>query len=331
VFLSFVVINIRVQALYKLGKPGFFPDFLYLTQICIFVIDTHTFLWHFLLSPAKVLLMVNKQTKEQDKPQDPRFEKLKDVTLIICTPCYGGVVTEAYAQGMFTLAGIASQYGIGVGYATIANESLVTRARNELVHAFLQNTKATHMMFIDADIKFDPKSIVRMLLADQDVVVGAYPLKTLNWESVVDKARYSDMAAQDAAKEAAMYVINVHKPDPEMVGKQVDVQIKNGLLEVYDAGTGFMLMKRHVLEKMIENYPDTMYYSDKDMTEDLEKRKRYALFDTMIDSDKRYLSEDYTFCRRWQELDGKIYLDVNTTLSHIGTYTFVGNGLVKPK
>jgi hypothetical protein len=331
VFLSFVVINVRVQALYKLGKPGYFPDFLYLTQICIFVIDTHTFLWHFLLSPAKVLLMVNKQTKEQDKPQDPRFEKLKDVTLIICTPCYGGVVTEAYAQGMFTLAGIASQYGIGVGYATIANESLVTRARNELVHAFLQNTKATHMMFIDADIKFDPKSIVRMLLADQDVVVGAYPLKTLNWESVVDKARYSDMAAQDAAKEAAMYVINVHKPDPEMVGKQVDVQIKNGLLEVYDAGTGFMLMKRHVLEKMIENYPDTMYYSDKDMTEDLEKRKRYALFDTMIDSDKRYLSEDYTFCRRWQELDGKIYLDVNTTLSHIGTYTFVGNGLVKPK
>lgn len=330
-FLSFVVINVRVQALYKLGKPGYFPDFLYLTQICIFVIDTHTFLWHFLLSPAKVLLMVNKQTKEQDKPQDPRFEKLKDVTLIICTPCYGGVVTEAYAQGMFTLAGIASQYGIGVGYATIANESLVTRARNELVHAFLQNTKATHMMFIDADIKFDPKSIVRMLLADQDVVVGAYPLKTLNWESVVDKARYSDMAAQDAAKEAAMYVINVHKPDPEMVGKQVDVQIKNGLLEVYDAGTGFMLMKRHVLEKMIENYPDTMYYSDKDMTEDLEKRKRYALFDTMIDSDKRYLSEDYTFCRRWQELDGKIYLDVNTTLSHIGTYTFVGNGLVKPK
>ena len=90
--------------------------------------------------------MVKKQTKEQDKPQDPRFEKLKDVTLIICTPCYGGVVTEAYAQGMFTLAGIASQYGIGVGYATIANESLVTRARNELVHAFLQNTKATHMM-----------------------------------------------------------------------------------------------------------------------------------------------------------------------------------------
>ena len=277
--------------------------------------------------------MATKQTKDQDKPQDPRFEKLKEVTLVICTPCYGGVVTEAYAQGMFTLAGIASQYGIGVGYATIANESLVTRARNELVHAFLQNTKATHMMFIDADIKFDPKSIVRMLLADQDVVVGAYPLKTLNWESVVEKSRYdySEFTAQSAAVEAAMYVINVHKPDPEMVGKQVDVQVKNGLLEVYDAGTGFMLMKRHVLEKMIENYPDTMYYSDKDMTEELEKRKRFALFDTMIDSDKRYLSEDYTFCRRWQELGGKIYLDVNTTLSHIGSYTFVGRSIVKPK
>lgn len=275
--------------------------------------------------------MATKQIKDQDKPEDPRFEKLKDVTLIVCTPCYGGVVTEGYAQAMFSLSGICAQYGIGVGYATIANESLVTRARNELVNAFLLNTKATHMMFIDADIKFDPRSIVRMLVADQDVVVGAYPLKTLNWESVVEKSRNSDLTAQDAAKEASMYVINVHKPDQEMVGKQVDVQIVNGLLEVYDAGTGFMLMKRHVLEKMIENYPDTMYYSDKDMTEDSEKRKRYALFDTMIDSDKRYLSEDYTFCRRWQELGGKIYLDVNTHLSHIGTYTFVGNNLVKPK
>ena len=275
--------------------------------------------------------MAKKQTKDQDKPEDPRLEKLKDVTLIICTPCYGGVVTEGYAQAMFSLSGVCAQYGIGVGYATIANESLVTRARNELVHAFLQNTKATHMMFIDADIKFDPRSIVRMLLADQDVVVGAYPLKTLNWETVVDKSKNSNLTAQDAPKEASMYVINVHKPDSEMVGKQVDVQIVNGLLEVYDAGTGFMLMKRHVLEKMMEAYPDTMYYSDKDMTEDVEKRKRYALFDTMIDSDKRYLSEDYTFCRRWQELDGKIHLDVNTHLSHIGTYTFVGNNLVKPK
>jgi hypothetical protein len=232
---------------------------------------------------------------------------------------------------MFTLSGICSQYGIGVGYATIANESLVTRARNELVHAFLQNTSATHMMFIDADIKFDPKSVIRMLMADEDVVVGAYPLKTLNWDSVIASARTSELTAKDAPKEASMYVINVHKPDSEMVGKQVDVQIVNGLLEVYDAGTGFMLMKRHVLEKMIENYPDTMYYSDKDLTEDVEKRKRYALFDTMIDDDKRYLSEDYTFCRRWQALDGKIYLDVNTHLSHIGTYTFVGNSFVKPK
>jgi len=327
VFFSFVVIKIRVQILYKVGKSGYFPDFLYLTEICLFVLNTPTLLWHIELLPDKVFPM----TKDQDKPNDPRFEKLKDVTLIICTPCYGGVVTEAYAQAMFTLSGIAAQYGVGVGYATIANESLVTRARNELVHAFLQNTKATHMMFIDADIKFDPKSIIRMLIADEDVVVGAYPLKTLNWESVVEKARYSDIAAQDAAKEAAMYVINVHKPDPDMVGKTVDVQIKNGLLEVYDAGTGFMLMKRHVLEKMMEAYPDTMYYSDKDMSEELSKRKRFALFDTMIDDDKRYLSEDYTFCRRWQALGGKIYLDVNTNLSHIGTYTFAGNSIVKPK
>lgn len=267
----------------------------------------------------------------QDKPQvNPSLEKIKGKKLMICTPCYGGVVTESYAQAMFSLPILCAQVGVSVGFMTIANESLVTRARNELVNGFMK-TDSDYLMFIDADIKFDPKSVIRMMTADKDIVVGAYPLKSLDWQKITSEAKKEDITADKLAEAAAMYVINVHKPDSSMVGKTVDVEIKNGLLEVYDAGTGFMLIKRNVIESMIKEFPETLYYSDKDVTLTLEQNTRYALFDTLIDEDKRYLSEDYTFCRRWQKLGGKIYLDVNTVLGHIGSYTFKGNSLVKPK
>lgn len=267
----------------------------------------------------------------QDKPQiNPILEKVKGKKIVIATPCYGGMINEGYAQSLFTLPMFLAQHQVASGYITIANESLVTRARNELVHAFLQ-TDGTHLMFIDADIKFDPKSIIRMLGADKDVVVGAYPLKQLDWDKIITAAKEERITPQQAAREAAMYVINVFKPDAEKVGKTVDVNIVNGLLEVYDAGTGFMLIKREVLERMIKAYPETKYYSDKDVTLTKEQNTRYALFDTIIDEDRRYLSEDYTFCRRWQKLEGKIHLDVNTVLDHVGTFTFKGNYIVKPK
>lgn len=264
-------------------------------------------------------------------PQEAKLELVKNSVIVVATPCYGGMVTEAYSQSMFNLVSTSFQYQFALGYTTIANESLVTRARNELVATFLTNKKATHLMFIDADIRFDPKSIVRMIAADKDVVVGAYPLKTLEWEKVAEASSRGPLTYSEAIKQATNYVINVQQPDKEMVGKTVDVQVVEGLIEVWDAGTGFMLIKREVLEKMVEAYPETLYYSDKDMTASLETRKRWALFDTMIDEDKRYLSEDYTFCRRWQKLGGKIHLDVNTVLDHIGTYTFKGRSIVNPK
>ena len=270
--------------------------------------------------------------KDQDKPEDPRLKKLQGMRLIIATPCYGGQVTEKYAQSMFNLVSTANKYGVTLGYLTLANESLITRGRNELVSTFMRDTTGTHLMFIDADIAFNPNDVIRMLLADEDIVAGAYPLKIYDWNAASGVATlYPNAGPEEIQASAIQYVINVHKPDPELVGKQVDVQIVNGLLEVWDAGTGFMLMKRGVIEDMISAYPETRYFSDKDMTLPVELRERYALFDTMIDEDGRYLSEDYTFCRRWQHIGGKIHLEINTVLDHIGTVTFQGRSVVKPK
>ena len=257
-------------------------------------------------------------------------ERLKGTQLVVCTPCYGGNVNERYVQSMFTLVAMCQLYGVGLSLVTMANESLVTRARNELVNNFLAlGDKATHMMFIDADISFRPNHVIEMLLADKEIVTGAYPLKEIMWPAVQNLLKEKPNATLDEVEKVAVpYVINVSKPDPNKVGQKESVNVVNGLIEVYDAGTGFMLMKRDVLLKMIEAYPETRYYTDRDMTVPKEQRVRYALFDTLIDEDGRYLSEDYTFCRRWQAIDGKIYLAVNVALDHVGTHIFKGRSIV---
>ena len=273
--------------------------------------------------------MADKKKKQNATPESAPTQKI-EVRLAVATPCSGGQVTEGYLQSMFGLVAACMELRVPIMLLTISNESLITRGRNELVNQFLK-TNCTHLMFIDADIQFQPDDVIKMLKNNVDMVAGSYPLKTIAWDQIKDMqdAKGGKASVEDLMHSAFQTVINVSKPDPEKVGKSETVQIINGMVEVYDVGTGFMLIKRHVIEKMIEAYPETLFYHDKDLSLPLEERARYALFDVMIDEDKRYLSEDYTFCRRWQKLGGKVMLNVGVKLNHIGTYTFRGPDIIR--
>jgi hypothetical protein len=117
--------------------------------------------------------------------------------------------------------------------------------------------------------------------------------------------------------------------DPNKIGsslvmnfKYANTPVLNGFTEVLDGPTGFMLIKRHVFEQMEAKYPELMCQNDH-QNRDLETY--HACFDCMIDPvSRRYLSEDYAFCRRWQQMDGKIFADVTTTLGHVGNIRFHG-------
>jgi hypothetical protein len=240
---------------------------------------------------------------------------------MIATPCYGGLVHEPYLRGMTSLAGSAGNYDMQVNMATVINESLITRARNELVK-FLTMTDCTHLFFIDADIAFSAEDVYRILLHDKDVVVGAYPLKKIRWDQINPSIAKTPAELQRMATD---YVINIRFANDEQA-RTGQVPVVNGLIEVHDAGTGFMCIKRHVIEKMIDAYPETHYIKEpKHVFINGDDGKRWALFDTMIDDDNRYLSEDYTFCRRWQKLGGTIWLDPQVVLAHVGTYTYEGH------
>jgi hypothetical protein len=257
------------------------------------------------------------QNKMEVKLEDLRKEKI-----FIATPCYGGQLTEAYFRSTIRLLTFCNQHQIPIAFGTIANESLVTRARNVLVAYFLQSD-FTRLMFIDADIEFQVEDVIKLIAHNKEVAVGAYPKKGVNWQRIRESVRLKDegYSDQQIASFGSDYAINFKFLNRDT--KQI--AIENGLIRLHDGATGFMMIKREVIDKMIVHYPELKYNNDLNTPPELNPHF-YAFFDTMIDpKDKRYLSEDYTFSRRWQDMGGEIWLDPSISLNHYGSFNFQGN------
>lgn len=251
---------------------------------------------------------------------------LRNKHIFIATPCYGGQIGEPYFRSMMRFAIMCNKYDIKYTISTLANESLITRGRNTLTSFFMENKDATHLFFIDADIEFNPEDILRMVAYDKPIVVGAYPKKAINWDSIIKASRNNLEETPDTIEgHSSNYVVNFDflkdkdgKPKPQ-------VQVVDNLVKLKDGGTGFMCIKKEVVQQMFDKHADLKYVNDINVDPKFEPFM-YALFDCIIDPDsRRYLSEDYTFCRRWQDMGGDVWLDPRTALNHVGHYTFRGN------
>jgi len=262
-----------------------------------------------------------------------QIDFLKGKRVMVATPCYGGMTTSLFTQSILNLQSECAKYKIDMTLLTIANESLVTRARNDLVYHFLKHSdtkgKYDYLMFIDADIQFHGDHVIRLLVHNKDVVTGAYPKKVINYNNIENMALTVDKLVNMTTE----YSINAKVTDPEMA-RQGKIRLVSGLIEVLDAGTGFMLIKRDVFTKLANAFPEIKYTRDMtalmhDGSVDNTIEEQYAYFDTSIDEDSgRYLSEDYTFCRRWQKIGGQIWTDPEIVLNHVGTHTFRGRKLI---
>lgn len=253
------------------------------------------------------------------------LEEVRKSKFFIATPCYGGQLMEPYFRSTVKLMTFFNQHQIPLAFGTIANESLVTRARNVLLAYFL-NSDYTHLLFIDADIEFQVDDVLKLYAADRDVIVGAYPKKGVAWQRIKDNMQAADTTKPFTDKEIAAYGSD-YAINFKFVNKESKtVAVDNGLIKLHDAGTGFMMIKREAILKLLKAYPELKYNNDVTINNNQVNDHFYALFDTMIDPvDKRYLSEDYTFCRRWQEIGGDIWLDPTISLNHYGSFCFQGN------
>jgi len=254
------------------------------------------------------------------------LEEMRKNKFFIATPCYGGQLLEPYFRSTIKMMTFFNQHQIPLAFGTIANESLVTRARNVLLAYFL-SSDYTHLMFIDADIEFNFEDVLKLYAHDKDVVVGAYPKKGVAWSRIKDNILDpSNIGKQQSDRELAAfgsdYAINFKFVDKN----SKSISIQNGLIPLLDAGTGFMMIKREAILRMLAHYPELKYNNDVQINNASLNDHFYALFDTMIDPvDRRYLSEDYTFCRRWQAMGGDIWLDYSISLNHFGHFCFQGN------
>jgi hypothetical protein len=239
----------------------------------------------------------------------------KRPSLMIATPMYGGMCTGHYVQGLLLTMQKMREIGVNVAWCQIMNESLITRARNELARVFLESTH-DYLMFIDADIGFDGDAIAQLMLADKDIVCGIYPKKEVNWDSI---ERAASAGKQGLADYAGAFVFN-------MIGDHNAESDEQGLIEVRHGGTGFMFIKRGVFEHLAPHVPTYRVSSfQHPETGEYDKPLTHEFFATSIDASGALLSEDYHFCELWRDHGGKIHAQPFIRLNHVGTHIFGGD------
>jgi len=228
-------------------------------------------------------------SEQQQQQIQVNVDYLRTTRVHICMPCYGGMLTESTFMSYIKWANTCRQLGIDWTMETMTNESLISRARNTLVAKFLANPDSTHLMFIDADIGWEPWHLLVMLNRQVDVIGGLYPMKTLPVKWVVN--------GFDGAEEG-----------------------EDGLQEVSKTGTGFMLVKRDVFEKLNAHPAVKPFNNDIGLPKELDQHLR-TYYDTAV-RENRYYSEDWTFCENWRDIGGKIWVDKRVLLKHTGSYVF---------
>jgi hypothetical protein len=229
--------------------------------------------------------------------------------ILIGTPAIGGQLSSLYTSSVLQFQKACLQGGeIDFNVLVPGVDSLITRARQDIVARFLEIPEATHLLFIDADIGFEPEQVFRLLRFDSEIAAALYPHQRTGLEG-----------RSPSESDSLAYAYEGEDP-----GHAV---FKNGFMKVRYAGTGFMLIKRSVFLDMIKRHPELNYSSAVLMDDPLSQSPfRYALFNCLLDEKTGvYLSEDASFCRRWTDMGGEIWADTESRLQHVGRVPVQGD------
>ena len=233
----------------------------------------------------------------------------------LATPCYGGVLTLHFMHSVLALQSACAERGIGLEIDLMGGDALITRARSRLAARFLAHPEATHILFCDNDIGFRPENVFRLLEADKAIVAAVCPMKMVDW----NRARIAAKAdAPDLMAASLGYVVRF------LPTADNSVKVENGFAQVAYGGTGFLMIRRQAMQAISDAHPELRAKMG-DMGDRL-AAEAPMIFETMIEPETgQYLSEDYAFCRRWHDLGGEIWADVEARLTHVGPTAFTGS------
>lgn len=243
--------------------------------------------------------------------QDPGAQPF----IYLATPCYGGMVNLHFMTSVLALQEACRARGVGLYVDLIGGDALITRARSRLAARFLAHGQATHLLFCDADIGFAPQNVFRLLDTGQPVIGGVYPMKHIDWERARTAAKAD---APDLMAASLGYVVRF------IPTADHSVEVVNGIAKVSYVGTGFLMMRREALQRLVDSHPELRAKMG-DMGDRLAD-EAVMVFETMIEPETgQYLSEDYAFCRRWRDLGGEIWADMEARLTHVGHAAYSGS------
>ena len=216
--------------------------------------------------------------------------------------CYNHTCNTEWMMSILKLLNSAKETGLNMSFYPIFFESLVSRARNAAVAHFLEDEENTHLLFIDSDIIFKPEDVYRLIQADKEVIAGIYPKKYIVWDRLKEN------------------------PNDERVDFPIDGEIKvtdDNFIKSEYLPTGFLLIKREAILKLIEQHPELKYKNDIDGYMGGEDNF-YNLFNAGI-RNGIYESEDWGFCSLWKESGGQVLIHPDINLKHVGWHEYSGN------
>jgi len=233
-----------------------------------------------------------------------------DLHLVIGTPMYGGMCTSEYTDSLLKLSESCNKSGVKLTTIFLGNESLIQRGRNTIAHHFMNLPDATHLLFIDADIKFRVEDIVKMIKADKEPIIGPVALKGYNWEQIRMAALAGD---DDIGRTGGVFNINT-LPGIEMENEETPFEIEHG-------GNAFMLIRRDCLQAL---EPQTPIYTNggRSLPDGVEIKDYFRV---EINKDTNHLlSEDYFFCHSYRQIGGKVWCAPWVETGHFGSHLFNG-------
>jgi hypothetical protein len=255
--------------------------------------------------------------------------------LYILTPCFASLCYVNYVDCILKTVDLFKKLNFPLAIEFCKNDSLVSRARNNLVAKALSDQQTTHVLFIDNDITWNPFDILKLIIADKPIVGGAYPLKNYNWDKFLNKNGDFDPSGMKSCidKKNAHPILGNIIDDKNMIQYNLlryninylsdSLEIHGNLAKVRHLATGFMMIQRGVFEKMMKAFPSTKYVDDVNFLRGDENNYAYALFDCGVE-DGHYFSEDWLFCKRWSKMGGDVWLDVSVNLMHTGIEDYRG-------
>ena len=231
--------------------------------------------------------------------------------LFISTPCYDASLTMQYTISLLNLVTFLNKNNIEFAIDFLGNESLIPRARNKSLSNFL-NSKFTHILFIDSDLQFSPEAVIDLINFDKDVVCCTYPKKSFNWNKFMYSMQFDQKSKESLESRGLDFAYNAIYDDKKEIIKE------GNFIKVKHAATGFMMIKREIVEKLSKKHTELEIISDDLSAKDT---TYCGLFCCMI-KNKQYLSEDYSFCERVNDIGGEVWINTSHNLSHIGRYVF---------